>query len=383
MKLHVSAVATVLLCCCGVALLAQNTSTEKKNGFLVPDGKTAPELVESVKTQLEANKPKQGSSKDEITAFISEASIFLRDMGDKIIALKPESAVLQDAYMMKFQGLEHMANENDPKDVKNVENLLDEIDRVLPDTQLAKLVRAMDLERKATVFAEKEPTEKNFLQIKNEVKKLIAQKPVDFLPHLALMFLEVAKLAEEKLDKKNLVAEACTELLAELNATDNEALKPIANRIEATQRRLNLLGQEINIEGITLDGKKFDVKSLRGKVVLIDFFASWCRPCIEEIPNVQAAYEKYHDKGFEIVSVGVDFGQPDEVANLKKLVESKKISWTVLSDELTVKAKLTSIAEYYSVNAIPDMFLVDKEGKVVELEARGPKLLQGLDKLLK
>ena len=140
-------------------LFAQETTSEKPPGFVIPEGKTAAELVESVQQQLAENQPKQGSSREEVTKFIAEASTFLRKMGDRIIAMKPEAAILQDAYMMKFQGLEHLANENDPAAVKKVEEFLDEIDKVLPDTQIAKVTRTMDLERKATVFMEKEPTE--------------------------------------------------------------------------------------------------------------------------------------------------------------------------------------------------------------------------------
>ena len=362
-------------------LFAQDAASEKAPGFVMPEGKTAAELVEAVQKQLAENRPRQGSSQEVVTQYIAEASVFLRDMGDKIIAMKPEAAILQDAYMMKFQGLAHLANENDPKDVKNVEEFLDEIDKVLPDTQLAKVTRAMDLERKATVFIDKESTEEGFQKLLKEVKKLIAQKPVDFLPHIALMFLEVARHAEDKLERKGLTEKICVELVADLKAVGDESLLPIIKRIEGAKRRFP--GQEIKIEGITLGGEKFDVKSFRGKVVLIDFFASWCQPCIVEIPNILDAYEKFHQKGFEVVSIGVDSGAPNEVRNLQELVESKKIPWTVLSDELTVKEKLPSIAEYYNVDAIPDMFLIDKEGKVAELNVRGPKLIEALEKLLK
>jgi len=382
MKLHVLSL-IVALFCPSLLLFAEDAVSEKTTGFVIPEGKTAAELVEYVQKQMEENKPKLGASDEVVTKFIAEASVFLRDMGDKIIAMKPGEAILQDAYMMKFQGLEHLANEGDPQAVKNVEDFLDEIDKALPDSQLAKLTRTLDLARKTTVFLEKEPTNENFKKLLTEVKTLIAQKPLDYLPHVALIFVDVAAQAEEKLEQKGLADKTCTELIADLKAVGDESFPPIIQRIEGAQRRLNLVGQEVKIEGITLDGEKFDVKSLRGKVVLIDFFASWCMPCIQELPNIQAAYEKHHDKGFEIVSIGVDFGDPNEVRNLKRLVESKKIPWTVLSDELTVKEKMPSIAEYYAVDAIPEMFLVDKEGKVVELDTRGPKLLETLEKMLK
>ena len=380
MKLHALPLIVALFCSLPL-LFAEDAVPEKAPGFAILEGKTAAELVESVHKQLTDNRPKLGSSDAVVMKYNTDASVFLRDMGDKIIAMKPEGPILQDAYKMKFEGLAHLANEGDPQAVKNVEDFLDEIDKVLPETQLAKVVRTLDLERKATVFLEKEPTEENFKKLLKEVKTLIAQKPVDFLPYTALIFVEVAKQAEEKLKQKGLADKTSTELIAVLKAVNSESLQPIITRIETIQRRLNLIGQEVKIEGITLDGEKFDVKSLRGKVILIDFFASWCMPCIQELPNIQAAYEKYHDKGFEIVSIGVDYGAPDEVRNLKRLVESKKILWTVLSDELTVKEKLPSIAEYYAVDAIPEMFLVDKEGKVAELDTRGPKLLEALEKM--
>ena len=76
--------------------------------------------------------------------------------------------------------------------------------------------------------------------------------------------------------------------------------------LEGIVRRLTLLGNEMKIEGKLLDGKAFDWSKYAGKVVLVDFWATWCGPCLAEIPKMRKCYDLYHDKGFEIVGISCD-----------------------------------------------------------------------------
>ncbi len=126
------------------------------------------------------------------------------------------------------------------------------------------------------------------------------------------------------------------------------------------------------LEGKAIDGTAVSTAALKGKVVLVDFWATWCPPCREELPNVLAAYEKFHAKGFAVVAVSLD---RDE-AELKKFVEEKKMPWPQIYEGAN------ALAEKFGVESIPTTYLVDAEGKIVATDLRGDALEKLLEKLL-
>jgi thiol-disulfide isomerase/thioredoxin len=114
---------------------------------------------------------------------------------------------------------------------------------------------------------------------------------------------------------------------------------------------------------------------LKGKVVLIDFWASWCGPCRKENPNVVSLYEKYKDKGFTVFSVSLD---SDKNAWMRA-IETDKLIWPYHISELKRWDGLLSRS--YGVNSIPFTVLIDAEGKVIEKNLRGPMLEQKLQQI--
>ncbi len=126
----------------------------------------------------------------------------------------------------------------------------------------------------------------------------------------------------------------------------------------------------------TVDGKTISLQSYRGKYVLVDFWASWCKPCREENPNVVAAYVAYHAKGLEILGVSLDNKKEDWTAAIAK----DKLTWSHGSD---LQGWSSPIAELYGIQGIPANFLVDPTGKIIAKDLRGAQLQETLAQFIK
>ncbi len=158
------------------------------------------------------------------------------------------------------------------------------------------------------------------------------------------------------------------------SAADNENLVRQVSGLKNSLRALKLPGTELNFTAKLLDGTEFDAASLKGKVVLVDFWATWCGPCVAEIPNVKKAYAAYHAKGFEVVGISLDH----DMDKLTKFLEEKEIPWLGVHNDTTLMDGM-KMTDYCGVTGIPTMILLDKDGKILSISARGA----ALEKLLK
>jgi peroxiredoxin len=145
----------------------------------------------------------------------------------------------------------------------------------------------------------------------------------------------------------------------------------------AKVRFYGLIKKPIDIKFTAVDGREVDLAKLRGKVVLVDFWATWCQPCVNELPNVVKAYETYHDKGFEVVGISLD--QEGDRQKLIDFTKSHGMPWPQYFDG---KWWNNEISTRYAIQAIPAMFLLDQNGIVVSTNARGEKLEAEIKRLL-
>ncbi len=167
---------------------------------------------------------------------------------------------------------------------------------------------------------------------------------------------------------------------AQKDFPDSERLKSALRFIE--QRKAGAKAQGAlavgalfpGFEAKDLNGAPLSIAQFKGKVVLVDFWATWCGPCVGELPNVLAAYEKYHAKGFEIVGISLDQSED----KLKAFISEKKMTWPQYFDG---KGWENEVSTKYGINSIPATFLLDREGKIVAKGLRGDALEKELARL--
>jgi thiol-disulfide isomerase/thioredoxin len=209
-------------------------------------------------------------------------------------------------------------------------------------------------------------------QLIDRVAELLQEKPLTD-SHVSVAF-SAAEAVENNADAK-LATTAYSLFSKYLKASPDPRHADAVKVWEGASRRLNLVGNPVKISGKTLDDKEFDLAEYKGKVVLVDFWATWCGPCIEELPNIKTMYDKHHETGLEIVGVNLD----DNLGRVSAFINTQQITWPQLVSEA---GQEHPIANYYGVYQLPSTFVIGRDGKVTAVDLFGEDLQEELERLL-
>ena len=170
--------------------------------------------------------------------------------------------------------------------------------------------------------------------------------------------------------------DAAMSILHDLQESKNWQVAGMAQQqLTAMDALRKLTKGPLDLKFKTVDGADIDLAKLRGKVVLVDFWATWCGPCRMEMPNVVAAYNQFHTNGFEIVGISLDQSKDKLLAYTKQA----GMTWPQYFDG---KLWANDISTRYGINSIPAAWLVDKKGFVRSTETRGAALTRQVKSLL-
>ena len=339
----------------------------------LPEG-TPQELMQFIANLKQANV--RPSSRKEMIAYMRDVAAVSLEAADRILGqVKPADPFHDPAAKMKLESLLMLGRFGDEKAAADMAAYAETLVNS-PSRDLAKEARRIMIvsdAQKVLSAGEMKGAE----AVVEKTTALLASDPND--TQTAGLAMQLANAFEQMPGGEAAAMLAYRGFGPVMAKSADEQIRRMGEGFAGTLRRLSLPGHPMEITGTLLNGQKFDQKTLQGKVVLVDFWATWCGPCVAEIPNVLEQYEKYHKDGFEVVGVSLD----QDRETLETFVDEQKIPWPILFEEADGDSWQHPLATYYGISGIPTVILIGRDGNVITLNARGEKLGEQLDAIFK
>lgn len=337
--------------------------------FVVPEG-TAEQLLEYI-AGLRDQRP-ESREPEAVQAFARKLHRAVAEASGKILAGQPNAEQAEQAVRYRVVSLSALERLGDEEAHKLLEALPGELSGA-GRGELARQVQSYLLQGRLRDALVAGPEALD--AVVKEIKQFVGEGPVG-QAELGLIFTLTRVL---EMTSKPEAAAACEEFGKLLVENRDAEIARLGKKLQGAGRRLLLVGKKMHLEGTFLDGTPLDWEKYRGKVVLVQFWASWCGPCRHEIVNIRKYYDAYHERGFEVIGVNCDDTREDVEGFLKE----NPLPWPNLFSADPEQAGMDNpMATYYGVMGIPTLILVGPDGNVVSLEVRGPLLGKELEKLL-
>lgn len=347
--------------------------------FPAPEGNLDAQL-EFIK-QLYQRKPPHESQRQQLVHQRKVARSVVA-AADSTLESRPKGKRVPELHFHRLTALNTLVDPAKPETNKRFEK---EIDATLavPTRAVADVGLKFFVKNAFDRWPMLEPAERQ--QITNRIQKYVLSRPP--APNYVMGSIKVADFLAESGDDdlaKQFIAATLPHFTRAQQGEHAEEIREQAKVLAGIGRRMNLLGQTIKLSGKTLsedepEGEKLNWKQYEGKVVLVDFWATWCAPCRAELPNVARLYEAYHDKGFEVIGVNLD----DQPELAQKFIAEKELPWqTLYSFDKNRRGWSDPRAVEFGITGIPFAILLDSEGKVIDTHAREQHLIDLLQKEL-
>lgn len=359
--------ALLLLFAGSLSLAVVSAEDEIRNPYLAADDLSPAELVEYLDKM--SDKPKTIQRRRAFQAALVDAARRIAEAKDGVTDQQRQDALLQ-----QFRGLYFLSTAGNEKSRQQLEALAEKS----KESQQSAIAQEA-----AVVLMEKRVREVDFDNAEELAKTLAAIKEVlEKQEALGERHLELASGAVSiinKLDNELKAAEAYLAFGDMFVKSENDELRRYGKSIQKFGKKLDLLAKPVELKGKLLDGSDLDWSNYKGKVVLIDFWATWCGPCVAEMPNIKEVYQKYHEQGFEVIGISLD----KEVDAAKAFFEKQEIPWkTVIGHDDETRGPKHPMVEKFGIRSIPTMILLGRDGKIAAVNARGEKLEPQVKKLL-
>lgn len=198
-------------------------------------------------------------------------------------------------------------------------------------------------------------------EITRRFAEITRQAPDTFYPNSS-MFAMFYRGDLEDIDEKysTQLAKSFIEQAIPVFAAKSLEYQQNARQMEGILRCLSLIGMEMEFETVLLDGSQVNVKDLRGKVVLVNFWATTCGPCLREFPHMEDLYEKYKSQGYEMIA----YNCGEDFETIRAFAEKMQYPWLFGSSLMSIEKGLTDYSEFYGITGIPKTMILDRSGKV-------------------